>query len=86
MTETAKVIDGGNRGCGELLLQLRSEARHLPGGSVLRLIATDPAAPDDLPRWCAMTGHSFLSASLAPDGRPAFDIGVRANNDTRSTA
>ena len=84
MTTAVTVIDGGDRGCGELLLQLRGEARRLPGGSVLRVIATDPAAPDDLPRWCAMTGHRFLSATLCSDGRPAFDIGVRAATHPRS--
>jgi tRNA 2-thiouridine synthesizing protein A len=32
-------------------------------GQVLRLIARDSGAPEDLPAWCRLTGHTLLSAT-----------------------
>ena len=34
----------------------------LPAGAVLTVTATDPAAPEDLPAWCRLTGHALLTA------------------------
>jgi tRNA 2-thiouridine synthesizing protein A len=33
-----------------------------PGG-IFRLIVHDPAAPEDIPAWCLMTGHTLLRAT-----------------------
>ena len=54
------IIDGGDRACARLLLELRSRTSGLPCGTVIHLIASDPAAPIDLPAWCHLTGHSYL--------------------------
>lgn len=54
--------DAGEMGCGELVLELRTRMRALAPGQVFRLVAHDPGAPEDLPAWCSMTGHSLLSA------------------------
>jgi len=32
-------------------------------GTMFRLRATDPAAPEDIPAWCRMTGHALVSAN-----------------------
>jgi tRNA 2-thiouridine synthesizing protein A len=64
------VIDGGDRACVRLLLELRSRIAGLPGGTVIHLIASDPAAPLDLPAWCHLTGHSYLGA--VPAARPTY--------------
>jgi tRNA 2-thiouridine synthesizing protein A len=55
--------DAGTLGCGELVLELRNRLLAIPPGSTLLLIARDPAAPEDLPAWCRMTGHSVVRAS-----------------------
>ena len=34
----------------------------LPAGGVIRVTATDPAAPEDIPAWCRLTGHPLLAA------------------------
>ena len=68
------VVDGGDRACGELLLVLAGRARLLGPGARIRLIATDPAAAIDLPAWCHLTGHAFLAATVAADGRPCYDL------------
>jgi tRNA 2-thiouridine synthesizing protein A len=54
------VIDGGDRACVALLLELRRRIGDLPAGTVIHLIASNPAAPIDLPAWCHLTGHAYL--------------------------
>lgn len=54
--------DAGDMGCGELVLELRARLLTLPAGAVLRLVARDPGAPEDLPAWCRMTGHTLVRA------------------------
>lgn len=54
--------DAGDLGCGDLVMQLRMRLKNLASGSVIRVTATDPAAPEDIPAWCRMTGHTLLTA------------------------
>lgn len=63
------VWDAGAMACGELVLALRVRLSSLPPGVVLRLRATDPAAPEDIPAWCRLTGHALVSA-----GHPEYHI------------
>lgn len=79
-----EVVDGGDLGCGELLLVLAARSRVLARGSTVRLLATDPAAPIDLPAWCHLTGHTYLGQGLTAEGRPHFD--VRLSQSPRSTS
>lgn len=58
--------DAGDLGCGDLVLPLRSRMRAMAPGGRLRLRATDPAAPIDLPAWCRLTGHTLV-AGMHPD-------------------
>ncbi len=55
--------DAGAMGCGELVLSLRMRLLPLVPGTMFRLRATDPAAPEDIPAWCRMTGHALVSAN-----------------------
>jgi len=55
--------DAGPLACGELALALRATLAGLPPGAVVRVTATDPAAAEDVPSWCRLTGHALLSAS-----------------------
>jgi len=50
--------DAGDLGCGELVIALSTRLRGMPGRT-LKLIATDPGAPADLPAFCRMTGHEL---------------------------
>jgi len=54
--------DAGDMACGDLVLELRQRMRTLAPGQVLRVAARDPGAPQDLPAWCGMTGHSLRVA------------------------
>ena len=56
-------LDVGETLCGELALMLRAELRKLEPGQVIEVVARDPAAPQDLPAWCELTGNSLLHAA-----------------------
>jgi len=58
--DPADVWDAGSLGCGELVLALRVRLNALPSRAVLKVTATDPAAPEDLPAWCRLTGHTLV--------------------------
>ncbi|MDD5181187.1 MAG: sulfurtransferase TusA family protein [Gallionellaceae bacterium] len=51
--------DAKDMSCGDLVLDLRSRLRKMPG-KVLKVIARDPGAPSDLPAWCKMTGDELV--------------------------
>jgi tRNA 2-thiouridine synthesizing protein A len=53
-------LDGGDRRCVQLLIELRRLVADLAPGAVVHLVTTDPAAPIDLPAWCHLTGHTYL--------------------------
>ncbi|NLU70714.1 sulfurtransferase TusA family protein [Streptomyces sp. HNM0574] len=74
-------VDGTGLLCVTLLLRLRKRIDGAAPGTVVHVIATDPAAPLDLPAWCHMTGHHYLgplpdaehptyALQLAADARP----------------
>lgn len=66
------VHDFGDMGCGDLVLELRQKLRGVAPGAVVRVIATDPGAPEDIPAWLRMVGHILLKA--AP---PIYDLRKR---------
>ena len=74
------VIDGGNRTCVALLIDLRYHIAGLRPGTVVHLVATDPAAPIDLPTWCYPTGHTYLGPGEGPAGRPTYALRVSARD------
>jgi tRNA 2-thiouridine synthesizing protein A len=54
--------DAGDLACGDLIVQLRGRMGTLRAGQVLRVVALDPGAREDLPAWCRLTGHTLLTA------------------------
>jgi tRNA 2-thiouridine synthesizing protein A len=51
-------------------------ARALPGvavGSVVRVVADDPAAAVDIPAWCRLRGQEFVGTAEV-DGAPGYDV------------
>ncbi|MEH1129935.1 sulfurtransferase TusA family protein [Micromonospora sp. CPCC 206061] len=51
-------------------------ARRLPGvpvGEVVRVLADDPAAANDIPAWCRMRGQEYVG-TVTIDGAPAYDV------------
>jgi len=54
--------DAGDMACGELVMALRMRMRNLQAADIIRITATDPAAPQDLPAWCRLCGHTLVAA------------------------
>ena len=52
--------NAGDLGCGDLVLELMLRMKAMAPGHVLRLVASDPGAPADIPAWCRMTGHTLI--------------------------
>lgn len=55
-----EVWDAGEMSCGDLVLALRLRLRGMASHGVLRLIAQDIGAKEDIPAWCRLTGHVLL--------------------------
>ncbi|EKX65318.1 sulfurtransferase TusA family protein [Streptomyces ipomoeae] len=74
-------VDGTGLLCVTLLLRLRTHIAEAEPGTVVHVIATDPAAPLDLPAWCHMTGHDYLGP--VPGDKPVYAL--RLSADARPT-
>ncbi len=78
-------VDGAGLSCARLLLRLRARIADLPDGTVVHVIATDPAAPLDLPAWCHLTGHTYLGLVAGLPG-PTFALALTGSpRPTRPT-
>lgn len=53
--------DAADMGCGELVMELRMRLSVMKPGQILRVIARDPGAPEDMPSWCRLTGHKLVA-------------------------
>ncbi|NUP65084.1 MAG: sulfurtransferase TusA family protein [Nonomuraea sp.] len=85
MLEPDLVVDGGDKLCVQLLIELRGHVLRAGPGAVIHLIAADPAAPVDLPAWCHLTGHTYLG-QVAGAGRPTYALRVaEAAKETEPT-
>lgn len=60
---TEPFFDGGDTGCGELLLDLLLFMKRQPEESIVRVRALDPGAPLEIPAWCRMTNHELVESS-----------------------
>jgi tRNA 2-thiouridine synthesizing protein A len=54
-------VDARGLLCPLPILRLARAFRRAPGGSVARLLATDPAAVEDVETFCREGGHELLS-------------------------
>ena len=60
--ESLPLFDGGETGCGELLLDLLLFMKKQPDGAVVQVRALDPGAPLEMPAWCRLTKHQLLAS------------------------
>jgi tRNA 2-thiouridine synthesizing protein A len=57
-----EVFDSVERGCGDFILELRSQIAALAPGAVLMVASRDAGAPVEVPAWCRLTGHTLREA------------------------
>lgn len=56
-----EIWDADRMGCGELVMILRIRLNNMRPGAVLKLIARDEGAQEDIPAWCRMTGQQLIA-------------------------
>lgn len=59
--EISAKFDGGDTGCGELLLDLLLFMKKQPSDAIIEVRALDPGAPLEIPAWCRLTKNSLLA-------------------------
>lgn len=60
------VLDCRGQRCPLPVIALARRVAEVPAGTVVRLLADDPAAAVDVPAWCRMREQDYLG-SPAPD-------------------
>ena len=59
-------VDSRGRRCPLPIIDLARRMPSVPVGAVVRVLADDPAAANDIPAWCRMKAQEYLG-SPAPD-------------------
>ncbi|TFG27591.1 sulfurtransferase TusA family protein [Candidatus Thorarchaeota archaeon] len=66
--EPDELLDCVGLFCPQPLFQTKQAIESLKGGQVLEILADDPAAEEDLKRFCRRTGHELISVKKLSDG------------------
>jgi tRNA 2-thiouridine synthesizing protein A len=69
-----RVIDARGRRCPLPVIDLARAVPEVAIGSVVLVLADDPAAAVDIPAWCRMRGHDYLGIVATEDGTPAYRV------------
>jgi tRNA 2-thiouridine synthesizing protein A len=75
-------VDARGLRCPLPVIRLAEAAREAPAGTLITVLASDPAARHDIPAWCRMRGHE-LSAITEEGEYLRFVVMIR---DQRSKA
>ena len=68
----ALTIDALGRKCPIPIIMLAEQIRDVPLGAVVAVLADDPAAYTDVPSWCVMKAHEFVTSQELPRGWALF--------------
>ncbi|BCJ63466.1 sulfurtransferase TusA family protein [Polymorphospora rubra] len=71
--ETVEVLDCRGQRCPLPVIRLARRLPEVAVGTVLRVLADDPAAANDIPAWCRMRGQEFVGPTAVGD-TPAYDV------------
>ena len=63
MSAVGLVVDARGKRCPLPVIMLARLAAGQPPGTVIEVLADDPAAAADIPAWCRMRGHTFVSTT-----------------------
>ena len=58
-------VDSRGRRCPLPIIDLARRMPSVPVGAVVRVLADDPAAANDIPAWCRMKGQEYLGSPAA---------------------
>ncbi|WP_139981215.1 sulfurtransferase TusA family protein [Nocardioides litoris] len=72
MTDGALELDCRGMLCPAPIIELGRRHAEVAVGSVVAVVADDPAARYDVPAWCRMKGQDYLGEERADDGTPRY--------------
>ncbi|MDP2816099.1 MAG: sulfurtransferase TusA family protein [Rectinemataceae bacterium] len=55
-----RTTDVKGMSCPMPLLKTKKAIESMASGQILEVLGTDPGSKNDLPSWCARSGHEFL--------------------------
>mgnify|MGYP001024413240 FL=1 len=55
-----RTLDAKGLSCPMPLLRTKKEMDKINSGEILEIMGTDPGSRNDLPGWCARSGHDYL--------------------------
>jgi tRNA 2-thiouridine synthesizing protein A len=55
------LLDARGMACPQPILKLTEAMKELKGGQMLKVLADDPGALEDIPVWCKRTGNHMIS-------------------------
>lgn len=61
-----EILDACGMSCPQPILALTQAMKELKGGQLLKVLADDPGALEDIPVWCKRTGNQMIS--ITEDG------------------
>jgi len=70
--EVTVSIDMRGRRCPLPVIELARRINDVAVGSVVAVVADDPAARLDVPAWCRMRDQDYVGERTEPDGVPAY--------------
>jgi tRNA 2-thiouridine synthesizing protein A len=72
-----RTVDSRGRRCPLPIIDLAVAARGASEGTLVTLLADDPAAAADVAAWCRMRGQSYEGSSPVPGSDTAMSYRVR---------
>ena len=72
--EIVETLDCIGLFCPQPLFQARETIDSIGPGEVMEMLADDPAAGEDIKRFCKRTGHELLKFERLEDGTQRFLI------------
>lgn len=73
---TALSLDATNLRCPLPIIKLAKFAQNLPGGTVIEVAVSDPAAEYDIPAWARMKGHLITGSTPRTADSPNFTVTI----------
>lgn len=74
-------VDARGLRCPLPVIRLAQAVRGLPAGTLVNVLATDPAAVHDVPAWARLRGHDWIGSAQVGEG---FRLTVRLASSTRA--
>lgn len=72
------LLDTQGLSCPLPILKAKRLLNELPGGALLRILATDPVTRRDFPAFCRQTGHELVASAEPASGLYDFLIRKRS--------